>query len=90
MILQENGESTVAVTAYGYRGVDRVDYEEVFGGDGNWHEVPVNWVEYLPVQRTSNMCISERCTPSDMFRQRAAASNESAFRRSILSFLATT
>ncbi len=90
VIQQENGESTVAVTAYGYRGVDRVDYEEVFGGDGNWHEVPVNWVEYLPVQRTSNMCISERCTPSDMFRQRAAASNESAFRRSILSFLATT
>ena len=90
VIQQEDGESTVAVTAYGYRGVERVDYEEVFGGDGNWHEVPVSWVEYLPVQRTSNMCISERGTPSDMFRQRTAASNESAFRRSIFSFIATT
>ena len=87
MIQRESGESTIAVTAYGYRGVERVDYEEVYGGDGKWHKVPVHWTEYLPVQRTSNMCLSERGSPSDLFKQRAAASRESAFRRSILSFL---
>jgi len=84
---RESGESTIAVTAYGYRGVERVDYEEVYGGDGKWHKVAVHWTEYLPVQRTSNMCLSERGTPSDLFKRRAAASRESAFRRSILSFL---
>ena len=88
VVQRENGESMVAVTAHGYRGVDRVDYEEVYGGDGEWHEVPVHWTEYLPVQRTSNMCLSERGTPSDAFRRRAAASGESAYRRFILSFLA--
>ena len=88
VVRSENGESTVAVTAYGYRGVERVDYEAVYGGDGDWHQVPVHWVEYLPVERTSILCLSERGTPSDAFRRRAAASQESAYRRSILSFLA--
>ncbi len=87
VVQRENGESTVAVTAYGYHGADQVDYKSVYGGDGNWHEVAVPWVEYQPVERTSNMYLSECGTPSDIFRQRAAASRESAFRRSILSFL---
>ena len=88
VVERAGGESVVAVTAYGYKGVDRVDYKEVYGGDGRWHDVPVHWIEYQPVQRTSNMCLSERGTPSDLFKQRATASGTSAFRRSILSFLA--
>lgn len=88
VIRREGGESTVAVTAHGYRGVDRVDYETVHGGDGRWHEVPVHWIEYLPVKRTSSMCLSEGGTPSEIFKRRAAESHESAYRRSILSFLA--
>ncbi len=90
IVNREDGESTIAVTAHGHKGVERVDYEEVYGGDGRWHDVPVPWTEYLPVQRTSNMCICEKDTPSDIFRKRAAASGDSAYRRSILSFLANT
>ena len=85
---REEGESTVAVTAYGYRGEDRVEYVDVHGGDGNYHEVPVPWTEYIPVQRTSNICLCEGDSPSESFRQRADVSGASAFRRSILSFLA--
>ena len=85
---RENGESTVAVTAHGYKGVKRVDYDEVYGGDGKWHRVAVPWTEYLPVQRTSEMCITEQSSPSEMFRQRASASRGSAYRRSIMSYLA--
>ena len=90
VVKRDDGESTVAVTAYGYRGEDQVDYESVFGGDGCWHDVPVHWTAYLPVQRTSNICLSERGTPSDAFRRRAAESRESAYRRSILSFLSNS
>lgn len=85
---RENGESTVAVTAYGYRGVKRVDHEDVYGGDGKWYDVAVEWVEYLPVNRTSNLCLTEASAPSEVFKRRVAASRESAYRRSILSFLA--
>ena len=87
LVQRDGGESTIAVTAHGYRGEKRVDYKEVHGGDGKWHDVPVPWTEYLPVQRTSNMYLSERGKPSDLFKQRAAASRESVFRRSILSYL---
>ena len=90
LVQTNDGESTIAVTAYGYQGIKRVDYKEVHGGDGNWHDVPVHWIEYLPVQRTSNMCLSEGETQSDTFKRRAAASYESVYRRSIFSFLANT
>ena len=88
VVKREDGESTIAVTAHGYSGVERVTCVEVHGGDGKWHDVPVTWTEYLPVQRTSNMCLSERGTPSDRFREMASSARASAFRRSILSFLA--
>ena len=89
VLTRENGESTVAVTAYGYRGAERVDYDDVYGGDGKWHRVAVHWTEYLPVKRTSNMCLTEMATPSEMFKRKVAASRESAYRRSIMSFLAS-
>ena len=85
---REGGESTVSVTAHGYRGVDRVDYKEVHGGDGRYHEVAVPWVEYLPVERTSDMCLSEGDAQPDEFRRRASAARKWASRRSILSFVA--
>lgn len=50
-----SGESkdTVAVTAYGYKGENRIDYITKLGGDGRMHTIPVSWVEYLPVDNTS-------------------------------------
>ena len=89
VVKSDGGESTIAVTAYGHAGIDRVDYKEVYGGDGHWHEVPVEWIEYIPVHRKSDMCLSESAMPSDKFKDRAAAAPESAFRRSIFSFLAS-
>lgn len=41
--------STIKVSAYGYRTVPRVTYVSVWGGDGKMHRVPVHWDEYLPV-----------------------------------------
>ena len=82
------GESVVAVTAHGYEGIEHLDFVEVYGGDGNWHDVPVKWIEYSPVQRTRNMCMSVRASPSGMFGKCAAACGGAAVRRSIASFCA--
>jgi len=49
--------SNVTVTAFGYQGFDRVDWVSMRGGDGYIHEVPVNWVEYIPVQRETAMVV---------------------------------
>lgn len=87
VVNRRNGVSDVEVTAYGYRGEDRVDYEEVYGGDGHYHSVPVEWVEYLPVERTSEMRLSEAEKPGGDFMSGFGTSNAALFRRSIRSYL---
>jgi len=49
----------IDVTAHGFRGEERIDYIEKYGGDGKWHNVPVHWTEYLPVHRTKRMAVRE-------------------------------
>lgn len=60
VVSRSDGVSTVSVTAHGYRGVKRVDHVRVYGGDGEWHSVPVPWTEYLPVSRTSLIAVAEK------------------------------
>jgi hypothetical protein len=86
LVKRQDGESTIAVTAHGYKGEERVDYESVYGSDGKTHKVPVRWIQYYPVNKTSNMCLTEETEPSDGFNERIKSSTEAAFRRSILSF----
>jgi hypothetical protein len=55
-----DGTQTINVTAYGYKGVNRVAHVSVRGDDGHDHKVPVNWTEYIAVQRDSGMVVRER------------------------------
>lgn len=45
----------VRVNAYSFDAVPRVAYISVAGGDGLIHSVPVEWTEYIPLQKTSVM-----------------------------------
>ena len=56
-VSKQSSEDIVNVTAYSYYGVDRVDYVPVLGGDGHYHNVPVQWVEYVPTEKTSTIGI---------------------------------
>jgi hypothetical protein len=53
-----DGVSKVTVMAYGYKGIGRVDYVSVLGGDGNLHQVPVPWTEYIPVEKETKMMVT--------------------------------
>lgn len=57
--------STVTVYAHGYRAQRRVKYVSVFGGDGCFHNVPVEWDEYLPVTGKGTILIKEDNDPVD-------------------------
>lgn len=46
---------TATVCAVGFRGEDHLEYVSCLGGDGNWHDVPVPWVEYIPIQRDTEV-----------------------------------
>jgi hypothetical protein len=58
--VEADGTQTVRVTASGYKGIDRVTYVSVYGGDGHYHDVRVDWIEYIDVQRDSAMVVSEK------------------------------
>lgn len=45
----------VEVRAYSYDAIPRVDYIPRLGGDGRLHNVPVPWVEYIPLSRTTQI-----------------------------------
>ena len=45
------------VTAHSFQGIDRVTYVSVYGGDGKYHQVPVHWVEYNPIQKSTPFAV---------------------------------
>lgn len=55
---KQSDTDEVAVTAHSYATAERLDVVSVFGGDGRFHNVPVPWVEYLPLEKTSTMRVS--------------------------------
>lgn len=57
--LQQDGTSHITVFAHGYEIQQRVSYITKKGGDGHYHDVPVNWDEYLPVTGQGSFDISE-------------------------------
>lgn len=58
--LKKSGaEDCVEVTAYSYAAADRVDFIPVFGGDGRMHPVPVHWVEYIPLEKQTEMRVGK-------------------------------
>lgn len=60
-----DGAQVVQVTANGYRGINRVDYVKVRGGDGRNHTVSVDWVEYVAVKRSSDLLVSDPVPPEN-------------------------
>jgi hypothetical protein len=51
-VIRADGKADkVEITAYSYRGEDRVDYVNRMGGDGRIHTIPVHWIEYIPLTR---------------------------------------
>lgn len=80
---ERDGRREVAVTASGFRGEKRVDYVSVHGGDGNWHDVPVEWVQYIPVSRTTRVNMRD-CRGVSLPQFNGLGSVADRFRRSMV------
>ncbi|MBQ8720494.1 MAG: hypothetical protein IJY65_05625 [Clostridia bacterium] len=66
-----DGTDRVSVTAYSYRAEERVDLIPVLGGDGRMHAVPVPWLEYIPIQRTTDMAVKSLGHTEREFNEKA-------------------
>lgn len=81
------GKGTVEVTANGFRTVKRVTRKTVWGPDGNMHSVPVHWEEYLPVEKRTEMEVSEGTQCSELFAGGFNDANSARLRRTIYSYI---
>ena len=52
-------EDVCEITAHSFKGTDRVQYVPTMGGDGRMHNVPVKWVEYSPISKTTQFIVSD-------------------------------
>lgn len=87
-------DEVIEATAYGFRTVEHTDYVPVRGGDGYLHDVAVDWLEYIPVSKTTQIVIKEptniddeRESWSDFFHRWARDPSEVFNLNSIVSFL---
>ena len=48
----------ISISAYSYDTIPRIDLISVHGRDGKWHNVPVQWDEYIPLKKTTNFFVT--------------------------------
>ncbi|MBC3930586.1 MAG1210 family protein [Undibacterium curvum] len=99
--VEADNTQTVQVTASGFKGINRTAVVSVYGGDGHYHDVRVNWVEYIPVKHQSHIIVREKqnfpaegeVKPSEIddgswqtaFKQRGVDLSKAVLRRSVVS-----
>ncbi len=59
MSMRYGRDGVVSVTAHGFYTEERLTMVPRLGGDGNMHQVPVYWKEYLPISDTSSLVVRE-------------------------------
>ena len=56
--LRTNGPvDECVVSAHSFSGTNRTTYVSVYGGDGKYHQVPVNWIEYNPIVKETSFAV---------------------------------
>lgn len=62
---------SLVVSAFGYRVIKRIDYVRKLGNDGRTHSIPIEWDEFIPVTKETEVNISypveEEKTPREKF-----------------------
>lgn len=60
LIGKQGDADSVLITAYAFRGERRITYVPRFGGDGCTHLVPVVWIEYIPIEKRTQMALQKK------------------------------
>ena len=59
LVSKDKESDIVNVCAHSFKTVKRVQLVSKMGGDGRIHEIPVEWIEYIPVTRDEEIRISD-------------------------------
>ncbi len=63
----------VRITASSFAAEDRLDHIPTLGGDGRIHDIPVHWLEYIPLTNICDMAVSSLDHTERIFLGRAAS-----------------
>lgn len=55
----DQDKEETCITAYSYDIIPQIDFVSVYGGDGHFHLVPVQWDDYIPLEAENYFYISE-------------------------------
>ena len=58
-VRKDDATDVCNITAHSFKGVNRVEYVPVFGGDGKTHQVPVHWIEYIPISKVTPFVVTD-------------------------------
>ena len=58
LVSSREGIDEVALTAFSYDIMKRVDFVPMLGGDGRLHSVPVPWDDYIPLEANHNFFVA--------------------------------
>ena len=53
-----DGADEICISAFSYDIIPRIDLVPMHGGDGRWHDVPVPWDEYIPLEANNNFYVT--------------------------------
>ena len=76
---QVNNVHSVGMHAYGFKGIEHTDYISKLGGDGRHHEVPVKWIEYVPVEKVTPFIVQATDVTRRQFFELANTSEYAQF-----------
>lgn len=58
--VKSNGNAEeICISALSYDIIPRVDMVAVYGGDGRWHNVAVNWDDYIPLNAENSFFVAD-------------------------------
>lgn len=58
-VTSKNDIDEICISAYSYDIIPQIDFIPVHGGDGRWHNVPVPWDDYIPLEAKNNFFVAK-------------------------------
>ena len=78
---KEGKADRVTIRAHSYKTIERVEIVTKMGGDGKMHDIPVHWLEYIPITQDTPFMVQECKTTYPEFKNSIASGKFDDFAR---------
>lgn len=75
LVRKQGSADSVEITAHAFEAQRRVSYVPMRGGDGYMHNVPVFWLEYVPVEKKTPMAVEQKVSSRFEFNSKCQSND---------------